>query len=242
MRPESAAHGGTHRGDEPLSRSTPCGTCRSAAEADRDERHGTESDHPGWKSLCAHAIDDHSPRSTAREDRHVEGCRQHRVRRIGVLARGLTHGRPQLRRRAHRTRGPTGRSRAARARWTAARRQETPIARLLHGSIDMQTDTSHPRGCLVALSGTVRAPGAGEAGARKVGAARRAADRARIRACVVRGITSGELAENADVDGATTMLHGFLLGISPQVCDGTSARHLHAAADVVLTNWDTQGR
>lgn len=116
------------------------------------------------------------------------------------------------------------------------------IARLLHGSINMQTDTSHPRGCLVALSGTVRAPGAGEAGARKVVAARRAADRARIRACIVRGIASGELAEDTDVDGVTSMIHGFLLGISTQVCDGTSARHLHAAADAVLANWDTQGR
>ncbi|MCX4852152.1 TetR/AcrR family transcriptional regulator [Streptomyces sp. NBC_00893] len=116
------------------------------------------------------------------------------------------------------------------------------IARLLHGSINMQTDTSHPRGCLVALSGTVRASGAGEAGARKVVAARRAADRARIRACIVRGIASGELAEDTDVDGVTSMIHGFLLGISTQICDGTSARHLHAAADAVLANWDTQGR
>ncbi|AOW89864.1 MULTISPECIES: TetR/AcrR family transcriptional regulator [Streptomyces] len=115
------------------------------------------------------------------------------------------------------------------------------IARLLHGSINMQTDTSHPRGCLVALSGTVRAPGAGEAGARKVVAARRAADRARIRACVLRGIAAGELAEDTDVDGVTSMIHSFLLGISTQVCDGTSARHLHAAADAVLANWDTQG-
>ena len=116
------------------------------------------------------------------------------------------------------------------------------IARLLHGSITMQTDTSHPRGCLVALSGTVRAPGAGEAGARKVVAARRAADRARIRACIVRGIAAGELAEDTDVDGLTSMIHGFLLGISTQVCDGTSARHLYAAADAVLANWDTPGR
>ncbi|MDQ0776280.1 AcrR family transcriptional regulator [Streptomyces aurantiacus] len=131
------------------------------------------------------------------------------------------------------------------------------VARLLHGSIDMQTDTSHPRGCLVALSGTVRAAGAGEAGAegagteeagagetgvRKVVAARRAADRARIRACVVRGIASGELAEDTDVDGVTSMIHGFLLGISTQVCDGTPARHLHAAADAVLANWNAQGR
>ncbi|MGJ5694331.1 TetR family transcriptional regulator C-terminal domain-containing protein, partial [Streptomyces pratensis] len=104
------------------------------------------------------------------------------------------------------------------------------VARLLHGSIDMQTDTSHPRGCLIALSGTVRAPGAGEAGARKVVSARRAADRARIRVCVVRGIASGELAEDTDVDGFTSMIHGFLLGVSTQVCDGASARHLHAAA------------
>ncbi|GAA2612972.1 TetR/AcrR family transcriptional regulator [Streptomyces roseoviolaceus] len=116
------------------------------------------------------------------------------------------------------------------------------IARLLHGSINMQTDTSHPRGCLVALSGTVRAPGAGEAGARKVVAARRAADRARIRACIVRGIAAGELAEDTDVDGLTSMIHGFLLGISTQVCDGTSTRHLHAAADAVLANWDTLRR
>nr|WP_237517356.1 TetR/AcrR family transcriptional regulator [Streptomyces sp. SID4941] len=116
------------------------------------------------------------------------------------------------------------------------------VARLLHGSITMQTDTSHPRGCLVALSGTVRARGTAEAGARKVVAARRAADRARIRACVVRGIGSGELTEDTDVDGVTSMIHGFLLGISTQVCDGTSAKHLHAAADAVLANWDTRGR
>ncbi|WP_406409878.1 TetR/AcrR family transcriptional regulator [Streptomyces halstedii] len=116
------------------------------------------------------------------------------------------------------------------------------VARLLHGSIDMQTDTSHPRGCLVALSGTVRAPGAGEAGARKVVSARRAADRARIRMCVVRGIDAGELAEDTDVDGFTSMIHGFLLGVSTQVCDGASARHLHAAADAVLANWGTRGR
>ncbi|MFE7520499.1 TetR/AcrR family transcriptional regulator [Streptomyces halstedii] len=116
------------------------------------------------------------------------------------------------------------------------------VARLLHGSITMQTDTSHPRGCLVALSGTVRARGTAEAGAREVVAARRAADRARIRACVVRGIGSGELTEDTDVDGVTSMIHGFLLGISTQVCDGTSAEHLHAAADAVLANWDTRGR
>ncbi|TWV34728.1 TetR/AcrR family transcriptional regulator [Streptomyces misionensis] len=113
------------------------------------------------------------------------------------------------------------------------------VATMLHGSIDMQTDTSHPRGCLVALSGTVRAQGDGDAAVRRAVAARRAVDRAGIRECVVRGVAAGELAENTDVDGFTTMIHGFLLGVSTQVCDGTPARDLHAAADAVLAAWRT---
>ncbi|MEV0281182.1 TetR/AcrR family transcriptional regulator [Streptomyces sp. NPDC050610] len=116
------------------------------------------------------------------------------------------------------------------------------IARLLHGSIAMQTDASHPRGCLIALSGTTRAPGEGEAGARKAVTARRATDRARIKECVVRGIAAGELAETTDPEGLTSMIHGFLLGISTQVCDGTPAEHLHAAADAALANWTALGR
>ncbi|MFF7651107.1 TetR/AcrR family transcriptional regulator [Streptomyces sp. NPDC007983] len=115
------------------------------------------------------------------------------------------------------------------------------VARLLHGSIDMQTDPSHPRGCLIALSGTLGAPEAGEA-ARKAVAARRGVDRARIRECVVRGIGAGHLAEDTDVDGATAMIHGFLLGVSTQVRDGVPARDLHAAADALLATWDATGR
>ncbi|MDH6695560.1 AcrR family transcriptional regulator [Streptomyces sp. MAA16] len=113
------------------------------------------------------------------------------------------------------------------------------VARMLHASIDMQTDTSHPRGCLVALSGTVRAPGDGEAAVRAMMMARRASDRASIRECVVRGIASGELAEDTLVDGFTTMIHSFLLGISTQVCDDVPARDLHAAADALLALWHT---
>ncbi len=117
------------------------------------------------------------------------------------------------------------------------------IARLLHGSIDMQTDPSHPRGCLVALSGTVEAHGAEHAGGvREVVATRRATDRARIATTVTRGITSGELAENTDVDAVTAMIHGFLLGISTQVCDGIPAQRLHAAADALLAYWDAPRR
>lgn len=44
-----------------------------------------------------------------------------------------------------------------------------------------------------------------------------------------------------DADGVTSMIHGFLLGISAQVGGGTSAGHLHAAADAVLANRDARG-
>ena len=111
------------------------------------------------------------------------------------------------------------------------------VAGLLHRSIDMQADSSHPTGCLVALSGTMRAPGEEHAGVRAAVAARREADRVRIRACVERGIAAGELDADADVDGVTTMIHSFLLGFSTQLRDGVAAATLHAAVEVLLLNW-----
>ncbi|MGW7067206.1 TetR/AcrR family transcriptional regulator [Streptomyces sp. NPDC054855] len=111
------------------------------------------------------------------------------------------------------------------------------VAALLHGSIDMQADSSHPVGCLIALSGTMRAPGEEHAGVRAAVAARREADRVRIRACVERGIAAGELDADADIDGVTAMIHSFLLGLSTQLRDGVAAATLHTAVDVVLLNW-----
>ncbi|MFF8784297.1 TetR/AcrR family transcriptional regulator [Streptomyces sp. NPDC015125] len=111
------------------------------------------------------------------------------------------------------------------------------VAGLLHCSIDMQADSSHPTGCLIALSGTMRAPGEEHAGVRAAVAARREADRVRIRACVERGIAAGELDADADADGVTTMIHSFLLGLSTQLRDGVAAATLHAAVDVLLLNW-----
>lgn len=101
----------------------------------------------------------------------------------------------------------------------------------------MQSDSSRPSGCLIALSGTMRAPGEENAEVRAAVGARRAADRVRIRACVERGIAAGELDADADVDGVTVMIHSFLLGLSTQLRDGVAAATLHTAVDVLLLNW-----
>ncbi|MER0483324.1 TetR/AcrR family transcriptional regulator [Streptomyces sp. Edi2] len=111
------------------------------------------------------------------------------------------------------------------------------VAGLLHRSIDMQADSSHPTGCLIALSGTMRAPGEEHAAVRATVAARREADRVRIRAYVERGIAAGELDADADVDGVTAMIHSFLLGLSTQLRDGVAATTLHTAVGVLLLNW-----
>ncbi|MFC9234962.1 TetR/AcrR family transcriptional regulator [Streptomyces decoyicus] len=111
------------------------------------------------------------------------------------------------------------------------------VAGLLHGSIDMQADPSHPTGCLIALSGTMRPPGEEHASVCATVSARREADRARIRACVERGVAAGELDADTDIDGVTTMIHSFLLGISTQLRDGVPAAALHAAVDMLLGNW-----
>ncbi|MFI0235710.1 TetR/AcrR family transcriptional regulator [Streptomyces sp. NPDC016845] len=111
------------------------------------------------------------------------------------------------------------------------------VNNLLHRSIDMQADSSHPTGCLIALSGTMRAPGDEHAGVCATVAAQRQADRVRIRACVERGITAGELYADVDADTVTTMIHSFLLGLSTQLRDGVAATTLHSAVDALLPNW-----
>ncbi|WP_037908234.1 TetR/AcrR family transcriptional regulator [Actinacidiphila yeochonensis] len=119
------------------------------------------------------------------------------------------------------------------------------VALMLHRSIDMQTDPSHPRGCLVSLAGVVgdkaKDPHKDEetdrAAAHSTMKEWRAVGRARIRACVVRGVAAGELPADTDVDVIASMIHSFQLGLSTQVCDGMPAQSLHAAADAVLAVW-----
>ncbi|GAA4668103.1 TetR/AcrR family transcriptional regulator [Frondihabitans cladoniiphilus] len=111
------------------------------------------------------------------------------------------------------------------------------VSRLLHGSIAMQTDPAHPRGCLVALSATVGGDDV-PAAVRGLVADRRAADRKRIRDCVERSVARGELDPTTDASALAATLHGFLLGISTQARDGVPASDLNRAADSLLTTWD----
>lgn len=105
---------------------------------------------------------------------------------------------------------------------------------MLHGTIQMQSDPTHPGGCLVTLSATVGAEGDDDTTARRVVAERRAQDRAGIEACIRRGVVEGVLRPDLDPEVTAALVHSFVLGVSTQLLDGVSPTALHAAADMLL--------
>jgi AcrR family transcriptional regulator len=111
------------------------------------------------------------------------------------------------------------------------------VALYLHESVDAQTRTDNPKGCLIALNGTLGGAGVPEP-ARDAIRFRRDADRRQIHACVARAAARGDLRPDVDLEGWTAALHGFTLGVAVQARDGVSADELHRAADVLLVAWD----
>jgi len=108
------------------------------------------------------------------------------------------------------------------------------LSSMLHGTIDMQSDAAHPGGCLVTLSATLGADGDDGIAARSVVAARRAEDRARIEACLRRGLTAGVTRADLHPAVEAMMVHSFVLGLSTQLLDGVEPAMLHAAADRIV--------
>ncbi len=108
------------------------------------------------------------------------------------------------------------------------------LDQMIHGTINMQSDSAHPGGCLVTLSATVGAGGDDGLAARRVVTVRRVADRAGIEACIRRGIDAGALRDGLDPATSAILVHSFVLGISTQLLDGVSPSALHAAAELLL--------
>lgn len=108
------------------------------------------------------------------------------------------------------------------------------LSSMLHGTIDMQSDAAHPGGCLVTLSATLGADGDDDIAARSVVAERRAEDRARIEACLRRGLTAGVTRADLDPGVEAMLVHSFVLGLSTQLLDGVEPAMLHAAADRIV--------
>lgn len=111
------------------------------------------------------------------------------------------------------------------------------VARLLHGSIRMQTALDHPLGCLIAMSARMTGEATPGPVLDTVMSLRRQ-DRLRIEGCIERAIEHEELRSDTDMRALAGAFYGFLLGVSTQARDGADAADLHRAADAVLLIWD----
>ena len=111
------------------------------------------------------------------------------------------------------------------------------IEQALRRSARMQTDASHPSGCMVTLSATI---GSTKLGALTVlTAAERAANREALGVCVRAGIETGELRPDADAAGLAALFEGLLAGFSIQAVDHVPVRALQGAVDGALAAWDS---
>ena len=97
----------------------------------------------------------------------------------------------------------------------------------------MQSDPSHPSGCLIALSAMTAATG----GLTRLTADERARNRAQISQCVREAMENGELKPGTDPEGVAALLDGLLLGISIMARDGVLKGTLDAAISSAFSSW-----
>jgi len=118
-------------------------------------------------------------------------------------------------------------------------RSLTPRAAMEEGlrrSAKMQTEESHPLGCLVTLSAVTCSPELKHI--RKLLTEERAKVCSWQKGCIERAIEDGELPAATDVTMLVTLFDTFLRGISSQARDGASLEVINAAITQLMSVWD----
>jgi TetR/AcrR family transcriptional regulator, copper-responsive repressor len=108
----------------------------------------------------------------------------------------------------------------------------------LRRSAKMQTESSHPKGCLLVLSAGVCSPE--NESIRQLLSDQREKTRNKFQHCVQQAVNTGELATNTDVCAYAASLHTFLLGLSMQARDGVSSTVLNHAVTEIMCGWDAR--
>ena len=103
-------------------------------------------------------------------------------------------------------------------------------------SAEMQTDPSHPPGCLMILGASNCAPENQHIDG--LLAADRARNRKGIEDCIRRGVAAGDLAPSVDVDALATAIHTFLLGMAMEARDHVDPQRLRSSVTALMLLWD----
>jgi AcrR family transcriptional regulator len=120
--------------------------------------------------------------------------------------------------------------------WDENLRPRQAIELTLRHSARMQSESSHPRGCLMVLSAVVCSPE--HVQVQQLLAAVRARTRDGIAACIARAVASGDLPAHTDARALTMALGGFLVGLSTLARDGATSAALDSAVTEIMKVWD----
>jgi AcrR family transcriptional regulator len=113
---------------------------------------------------------------------------------------------------------------------------KTAIEQGLRRSAQMQTESSHPLGCLLVLSAVNCSPE--QQHIREMLAMERARVHGWLKGCIERAVTNGELPDSTDIPMLVTLFETFLQGISTQARDGVSYEAMDDAITQLMSLWD----
>ncbi|SFM30362.1 transcriptional regulator, TetR family [Paenibacillus sp. 1_12] len=107
----------------------------------------------------------------------------------------------------------------------------------LRRSARMQTESSHPLGCLLNLSAVTCSPE--QKHIRDMLSKEREKVRGWLKECIERAITDGKLPNSTDILMLVTLFDTFLRGISSQARDGVPLEAIETAITQLMSIWDT---
>lgn len=106
----------------------------------------------------------------------------------------------------------------------------------LRRSARMQTERSHPLGCLLVLSAVTCSPEQNHI--REMLAKERERVRGWLKDCIERAVANGELPDSTDIAMLVTLFETFLRGISSQARDHVPYEAMDAAITQLMKVWD----
>ncbi|MFK3938007.1 TetR/AcrR family transcriptional regulator [Alkalihalobacillus sp. NPDC078783] len=110
------------------------------------------------------------------------------------------------------------------------------IEKALRQTAKMQTDPSHPSGCMLVLSANVCSEK--NKHVRDVVFEERTLVRANLEACILRGQKNGDITSNVNSDVLCTLIEGFMYGISTQARDGVGHQSMDQAITQMMKTFD----
>ncbi|HEJ3621332.1 TetR/AcrR family transcriptional regulator [Pseudomonas aeruginosa] len=121
--------------------------------------------------------------------------------------------------------------------WEADLAPRDAIETALRNSAKMQCEQGHPKGCMVGLS-IMTAPSEESAAVTEPLMRSRARARAGFTFCISRGVDSGELGANTDINALASVFYSFLMGLSTLARDGVCHDLMDTAISHIMLVWD----